>query len=302
MINAPIRLVEHRQVLDPISDTRSWQTLTNEEMRGIVWMFEPPDYKATYVIGCDPAQGVNGWDRTIPQDVKTDNSAIEVFRITKKEVKVKDDKGKEHTKVVNLDYQVAEYAAPVDYEQTAAVLNALGRLYRGNGRMGAAHAICEIYPGPGWMVQKTLISKFGYMNFYSPKYVNTVAPTSANSNVIGWTANRQSVRDLWIHGTRHLTNGGVVIRSPWLLREMKTTDPIKFQEYRSEAQSGFHDDLLRASMLCWWAAHDLSSQVRVETETTLERNKKAVNWQASDLGANRLEDAWNARFREILKS
>lgn len=295
----PYRLTESKQVLEPVSDTRGWQTLTNDEMRGLVWLFEEPKQKATYVISCDPAMGMTGWDRTIPQDSKTDNSAIEVFRIGTRKSKITDkDTGKEKEIDIPTDYQVAEFAAPVDYEATAATINALGRLYKGQGRMGVAHTIIEIYPGPGWMVQKALISKHGYMNFYQPKYIDTIMPTAKNM-AIGWTANRTSVRDLWIHGTRHLLNGNVVIRSPWLLREMKTTDPLKFQEYRSEAQSGFHDDLLRAAMLNWWAAHDVSSQVKVETQTTIEHNSKPVNWQSSDLSAASLKDEWEKRFSEL---
>jgi hypothetical protein len=148
------------------------------------------------------------------------------------------------------------------------------------------------------MVEKTLISKYGYLNFYQPKYINTVAPVAAGKG-IGWTANRQSVRDLWIMGTRHINNHNVILRSPWLLNEMKTTDPIKFQEYRSEAQSGFKDDRLRAAMLNWWAAHDISSQIKVETETTIEKNSKQTNWQSSDLSTDSLKDEWERRFEEI---
>lgn len=293
----PYRIAESKQVLDPIRDTDGWQNLTNDEARGIVWLFEPPVYNATYVVACDPAQGITGWDRTIPQDAKTDNTAIEVFRIGKREINTEDEDGKKRTIIIPTDYQVAEYAAPVDYEEAAAVINALGRLYRGSGAMGVAHTIIEVYPGPGWMVEKTLISKYGYLNFYHRKYIDSLVPQQTKG--IGWQATRQSVRDLWIHGTRHITNHNVVVRSPWLHSEMKTTDPIKFQTYTSEAQSGFHDDRLRAAMLAMWAAHDFSSQVRVRTETTTERNSKPASWQASDLSADSLWDEWNKKFKQI---
>lgn len=293
----PYRVIESKQTLSPIKRTDGWMNLTNDEALGIVWMFEQPDWKSTYVIACDPAMGITGWDRTIPQDNKTDNTAIEVFRLGKREIKTHDEEGNEKTILVPTDYQVAEYAAPVDYEQAAAVINALGRIYKGRGSMGTAHCIIEVYPGPGWMVEKTLISKYGYLNFYHRKYIDTVLPQQSKG--IGWQATRQSVRDLWIHGVRHITNGNVVVRSPWLHSEMKTTDPIKFQTYVSEAQSGFHDDRLRAAMLAFWAAHDFSSQVKVETKSTIEKGDKPKNWQASDLSADSLRDEWEKRFHEI---
>lgn len=300
-MTTPYRISESGHALLPIRSLQSWQTMTPDEARGIVWLFEEPKPNAIYVVACDPAMGQSGWDRTIPQDAKTDNTAIEVFRLGKREIRQLDEETKkERIVTIPTDYQVAEYAAPVDYEQAAAVINALGRLFRGNGRMGVAHTIIEVYPGPGWMVEKTLISKYGYLNFYQRKYIDTIIPQATKG--IGWQANKQSVRDLWIHGTRHINNRNVVIRSPWLHSEMKTTDPIKFQEYRSEAQSGFKDDRLRAAMLAIWALHDFSSQVRVETTTTVERNTRAVNWQMSDLSVNSLKDEWERRYREILES
>lgn len=278
---------------------RGWETWSPAEARGLVWLFEKPLYNATYVIGVDPAMGITGWDRTIVgDDQDKDNTAIEVFRIGTREEKIVDkETGKERIITTPCDYQVAEYAAPVDYEAAASIVNALGRLYSGKGAVGVAHTIIEVYPGPGWMVEKTLISKYGYLNFYQPKFINTIVPQTAKG--IGWQASHKSLRDLWVMGTRHLNNGGVVLRSPWLIDEMETTEPIKFMTYTSEAQSGFHDDRLRASMLCYWAAHDFSSQVRVETKTTIERNRKPVNWQASAIGVDGLKDAWEKRYREI---
>jgi hypothetical protein len=229
-----LRVEQGHHTLTTSRPPKSWETMSVAESRGIVWMFEEPKYNGTYVIGVDPAQGITGWDRTIAQDDQhMDNSAIQVFRVGKREETVIDKDGKEKTIVVPIDYQVAEYAAPVDYEQTAAVVNALGRLYSGNGRMGVAHTIIEVYPGPGWMVEKQLISKYGYLNFYQPKFINTLVPQTAKG--IGWQANQKSVRDLWIMGTRQINSRRVVLRSPWLINEMETTDPIKFMQYTSEA-------------------------------------------------------------------
>lgn len=297
----PYRIAETNQSLAPTTVSSGWETMSVYEARGIAWLFEEPKYNATYIVGVDPAFGIAGWDRTIVMDdQEKDNSAIEVFRVASREVESKDKEGKIIKKMVPTAYQVAEYAGPIDYAETAAIVNLLGRLYRGNGRMGVAHTICEVWPGNGWMVEKELISKYGYLNFYQPKFINTLEPKTATG--IGWQANTKSVRDLWIMGTRQINNHNVVVRSPWLLSEMETTDPIKFMSYTSEAASGFHDDRLRAMMLCLWAAFDFSSQIKVETTTTVERNTKAVNWQSSDLSTDSLREEWERRFREISES
>lgn len=294
----PYRIAESNQLLIPTPVREGWETMTVEESRGIVWLFEEPRHDQLYIVGCDPAFGINGWDRTVPMDDQNqDNSAIEVFRISNREVIEEDKDGKKKTKFVPTAYQVAEYTAPVDYVETAAIVNLLGRLFKGKGRMGVAHTIIEVYPGNGWMIEKELISKYGYLNFYQPKYINTLEPKTATG--IGWQANQKSVRDLWIMGTRQINSHNVIVRSPWLLNEMQTTEPIKFMSYTSEAESGFHDDRLRAMMLCLWAAFDFSSQVKVETKTTVERNSSKVNWQASDISSEKLVDQWEARFREI---
>lgn len=285
----------------PAKVPKAWDTLSPAEARGIVWLFEPPKPTETYIIACDPAQGITGWDRNIPQDdTDNDNTAISVWRIGSREETSVDAAGKSVLHIIPTDYQVAEYAGPVDFDEAAGIINALGRLYRGNGRMGVAHCIIEVYPGPGWMVEKTLISKYGYMNFYQPKYIDTAVPQTGKG--IGWTATRESVRNLWITGVRHVNTGGVVIRSPWLLDEMKTTEPIKFMSYTSEAQSGFHDDRIRASFLAYWAAHDFSSTVKVQTKTKIERGGKPASWQASAITSDKLWDAWSERFKDIANS
>lgn len=278
----------------------SWQTMTCQEARGYCWLFEPPIKNATYVVGCDPAAGITGWDKSMGQDDgHLDNSCVSVWRVGIREEILKDEEtGKERTVRIPTDYQVAEYAAPIDFDACAAVVNALGRHYNGNGSMGVAHTIIEIWPGTGWMVEKTLISKYGYLNFYQPKYVNTLLPVASGKG-IGWSSNRKTREDLWALATRHLNNRQAVIRSPWLLEEMKSTKPLNFVTGVSEAESGKHDDRLLAAMLAFWAAHDFSSVIKVETQSTVEKGAKAPNWQASDMSSDRLSDEWNKRFKEI---
>src|ERR1041385_4808833 len=51
--------------------------------RGILFIWEEPKQHAKYIMGCDPTVGITGWGRSsrIPSDRRTDNGAIEIFRV-----------------------------------------------------------------------------------------------------------------------------------------------------------------------------------------------------------------------------
>src|SRR3954471_4537033 len=106
------RIAESNQTFQSAPQIKGWETLSPADARGYVWMFEPPKHNAQYVIACDPAVGITGWDRTIPgDDHDNDNSAIEVFRVGKRETIVHDEEtGKDRIVIEPVDYQVAEYA------------------------------------------------------------------------------------------------------------------------------------------------------------------------------------------------
>lgn len=264
---------------------RALEDISRAEARGYVWLFEAPQPGQSYVVGVDPTFGLTGWhpDLTTEEDENTNNAAVSVWRI-----------GKD-----GRDYQVAEYAAPVDVYELAPVVNGLGRLYGGSNEMGQAHVILEVYPGPGWPVEQSLIHHYGYLNYYRPKIINDLSYSASKG--IGWQAGPKQVRDLSIFTKRHVTKGNVVIRSPWLLAEMQDCqlDPVKFTIFAEG--SGITDDRVRAAALAWHAAHDFNSQVEIPEKSKVEKSKDGAttNWQQSDLSSEGLKSAWQDRFDEI---
>jgi hypothetical protein len=289
MDKSPIyRIMTGGHLLTPRQDImkgRSIEDLTPSQARGYVWLFEAPQPGQVYVIGVDPTFGIAGWapELSTDQDLNTDNACVSVWRI-----------GKD-----GRDYQAAEYAAPIDVYELAPVINGLGRLYSGNNEMGQAHVILEVYPGPGWPAEQSLIHHYGYVNYYRPRYINdlTYSPTKG----IGWEAGPKQVRDLSIFTRKHTTALKPVIRSPWLISEMQDCqlDPEKFTIHAEGA--GIHDDRVRAASLAWFAAHDFNTQVQIPEASIIEKGKKAPNWQQSDISADRLKDAWQDRYEEIGK-
>jgi hypothetical protein len=258
------------------------EDLTPSQARGYVWLFESPQPGQTYVIGVDPTFGIANWtpELTTDEDLRIDNAAVSVWRI-----------GKD-----GRDYQVAEFAAPIDVYELAPVVNGLGRLYSGNNEMGQAHVILEVYPGPGWPVEQSLIHHYGYINYYRPRFVNDISYAPAKG--IGWEAGPKQVRDLAIFTRKHIGAGKVVVRSPWLLSEMQDCklDPDKFTIFAEGP--GIHDDRVRAAALAWFAAHDFNTQVQIPDSSKVVTGS-LVNWQQSDLSAERQKAAWEDRFEEL---
>lgn len=299
---SPFRVLEGNHLFDPAQMMAGWDTLSNEEARGYIWLFEPPTIRAKYVIACDPAEGITGWDRTImnEDDTDHDNSCVQVWRVGTREDTFPDLDGKIKRVLKPAYYQVAEYAGPVDYVETARIINALGRLYDGTASQGAAHCIIEVYPGPGRTVLHELVSRYGYVNLYQPRGQNELTG-QVMANQIGWSANVKTVRDLWILGKRILDTGMAIVRSPWLIEEMRTTEPLKFLGHTSEAQSGFHDDRLRTAMLAFRAIEDVHKPIIPRLTSTVEQGRVRPNWQSSDISAEDLQDAWEDRWDEIMK-
>lgn len=255
----------------------------DSDPRGVVWMYEPPETRATYVMGIDPTVGITNWDRALrtQDDFKTDNGAIEILRVGR------------HGQP---DVQVCEYAAPIDPEDLADVANALGRLYCGQDENEQCLCIIEVYPGPGLLTLRKMINQYGYTNMFIWKYLDSY--TTKPTNSLGWTASPKSVRDLWIRGSRHINRGGVRIYSEHFCAEMVDAeqDPIKMT---AKAAYGAHDDRLRALLMAIWAAHDWSAQIETESASRVEAGVPAAHWQASDMSTERMYEAWEERFSEI---
>src|SRR6266702_7431354 len=198
----------------------------DDDPRGVVWLYEPPLAQANYVISCDPSYGLAGWQRALRKedDEKTDNCAIEVIRCGV---------GKQ------MDIQVAEFAAPIDAEDAAGVVNFLGRMYAGASEEDQALAIIEVQPGPGLLTQRELINKFGYSNLFIWQHLDqmTIKPTMS----YGWYSSRQSRMMLWVRGVRSIKKRECVIHSPWLVEEMTDAVPDAFLNFTARAKWGCHD-------------------------------------------------------------
>lgn len=255
---------------------------TDRDPRGIVWMFEEPQRRATYVLGVDPTVGITGWSRLLrtQDDAKTDNAAIEVVRVGPPDV------------------QVAEYAAPVDAEELASVTNTLGRVYAGSAEDNQALALIEVYPGMGIVTQRELISRYGYTHLPPWRYEDSLAPRL--SNRFGWYSTRDSRKMLWSRGGRHLFKGHVRLYSPWLVEEMADCTPDNFLAVTGRAGSGMHDDRVVALLLALWAANEWSLTIEPQ-EAPAERSNEP-RWQASEITADGMAAAWADKFNDLMEA
>jgi len=257
--------------------------VSDRDFRGIIWINEPPIRHATYFMGIDPSKGITGWSRELRtrDDLRVDNSAIEIIR-----------KGKPD----EPDVQVCEYAGPIDPYDLAEIANALGRLYGGSDEDGQCLCIPEVWPGPGLPTLREMINRFGYTNIYVWRYVDSLRPKLTTN--LGWVSSEKSVRDLWIRGTRHIIQERVSIFSLPLIEEMTDCeeDPVKMM---GKAIYGKHDDRVRAFLLAIWAAHDWSLEVDTIPTSDLSL-KPQVNWQASDVTIERMNEEWNDQFGALI--
>ena len=256
----------------------------DHDPRGIIYLYEPPSTRHEYVIAVDPTTGLPGWHRALRtrDDVKTDNAAIEVLRCG------------------NPCVQVAEYAAPIDPEELATYVNALGRIYSGSNEDGMAHCIIEVHPGLGLLTQRQLISHYGYTNMFVWRYEDSLLPKA--STKLGWYSTRDSRKMLWIRGSRHIQQGRAKVHSQHLVEEMADCTPDNFLAATGRATGyGVHDDRVVAFLLGLWAANEWSMSLEpVEPQGVEDGNAKKADFQATDISADDIPDRWNERFEELL--
>lgn len=264
------------EVIDLEGGLNNW----DDDPRGLIWIWDKPRPGARYVISCDPSYGKSGWHRAIrvDKDREIDNCAIEVFRMGSPQV------------------QVAEFAAPIDAEEAAPIVNALGRMYGGSGDDGQALAIIEVHPGPGLMTQRDLINKFNYTNLFVWQHLDkfTVQPTQS----YGWYSSRQSRQMLWIRGAKHITDQKVIINSPGLVDEMTACQKDNFLAFTARAAYGYHDDRMVATLINLWAAN-VWDEESAPDEAASPEVMNAPNWQATDISAEEMEQVWNERFAAL---
>jgi hypothetical protein len=258
--------------------------------RGIVWLYEAPNPRARYTMGIDAAQGRTGWNRwnRIGDDTDTDNGAIEVIRIGQ---------GEPGSSNFRPDYQVAEYAAPIDPYDLAKVANALGRMYGGNNEDGQAYCITEVYPGPGGPTQRTLLETYGYNNLYRWSYLDTGMPSERSKFDYGWYSTKQSMQHLWTRGLRLIHRKQLVFKSEYLVEEFADCE-MDLVRLRGAAARG-HDDRVTACLLALWAGHNWT--FNTEPAVSHVSQGPVVEWQATDVSSERMVDLWNERWDELTR-
>lgn len=261
--------------------------VSDGDARGLLHVWEEPRPNATYIVACDPSYGIAGWDRRLrtENDEKTDNCAIQVLRC-----------GRARGQRVGRDVQVAEFAAPIDAEDAAAIVNFLGRMYAGADEDGQAQAIVEVQPGPGLLTQRALQNEFAYTNLFTWKHLDRMELKPTLS--FGWYSSRQSRQALWIRGTRHINQHKIVLNSPWLVEEMTDCVLDNFLSFTARAQWGCHDDRIVALLMAIWAANEWSFENAPEESLAIER-PDAIDYQRSDCDYDSIAADWNERFSQL---
>lgn len=256
--------------------------------RGLIFLFEPPNPRARYVLGVDAAQGRTGWNRwnRIGDDTDTDNGAIVVIRLGT---------GEPGSPNFKPDYQVAEYAAPIDPYDLAKVANALGRMYGGNNEDGQAHCIVEVWPGPGGPTQRTMMETYGYSNFYRWQFLDTGMTSERSKFDFGWYSTKQSMQHLWTRGLRLIHRKQLVFKSEHLVEEFADCE-MDLVRLRGAAARG-HDDRATACLLALWAGHNWT--FNIEPVVSRVDQGPVVEYQATDVSSERMVDLWNERWDEI---
>ena|ERR1035438_3592443 len=256
---------------------------SDDDPRGIVHIWEPPRENSAYVVSCDPSYGLAGWQRELrtEDDEKTDNCAIEVIRCGGGRAP---------------DVQVAEYAAPIDAEDAAGVVNFLGRMYGGKSEDEQALAIIEVQPGPGLLTQRELINHFGYSNLFVWQHLDQMVMKPTVS--YGWFSSRQSRQALWIRGTRHINQKKIILNSPYLIEEMTDCVLDNFLSFTARAQWGAHDDRIVALLMSIWAANEWNFENAPE-EAAQAQDLKLPDYQRSDVSYEDIEHDFNERLARL---
>jgi hypothetical protein len=242
--------------------------------RGFLCIWEPPSKSSLYSMGIDVSVGLSGWNRfsRVKQDRKTDNGAIEVIRCGIN--------GKP-------DYQVAEYAGPVDPFELGDIANLMGRMYAGT-EDDQCKCIIEVHPGPGFGTLQRMLEA-GYTNHFRWEYYADSPASQTRTLAFGWHASARTNRDLWVKASRHLNLRNVIIRSPWLTEEYADCrmDPAKGMA----ENPGGHDDRVRAMNLAIWQANGWSMNIE-RTQEVVQSGAPKVDWQCSDLTPDEIMAQW----------
>lgn len=253
----------------------------DSDPRGIFWMWEPPRRECTYVLGIDVTGGKTNWNRydRTKEDVKIDNGAIEVIRMGK---------------MGSADFQVAEYAAPVDPFELGDIANMIGRLYSGT-EDDQAKCIIEVHPGPGFGTLQRML-EHGYTNHFRWEYYADSPASQTRGLSFGWHASNRTNRDLWVKASRHINLKNAIVRSPFLAEE--------YADCRMNVDKGWaenpggHDDRVRAFNLAVWCANGWSMNIE-RTQETIRTTPNTVDWQCTDMALDEIHGKWADLFDRL---
>lgn len=172
---------------------------------GPLRIYEPPKAGAQYVIGADASEGVSHGD----------NSGVQVLRLP------------------DLA-QVAVYQEPLEPDDLAYLLDALGRTYN------MARIAVETN-GPGYATNLTLSKVLHYPMLYRRESFDTLTKTYQEK--VGWHSNRQS-KTILITDLRGSFRDDLII-----FRDLETLEELMHYveiDGKLQAASGYHDDLVIA--------------------------------------------------------
>lgn len=192
--------------------------------RLVIW--DPPEMKASYVLGVDVAEGVG-----------KDRSVIQVLR--RGDLKRPDEQVAEF---------VTDYHDPLDL---SPIINAIGRFYRDDD--GDEALVIVEANGLGDGVILDLNTRLEYGNLFRWKVYDKL--TNLETNRLGWWTNRTTRPKLIARGLHALVKKDLIMHSEELFKEWKWFQRDHFMA-KAAAISGRHDDRVMALLMAHWAAHD----------------------------------------------
>jgi len=269
----------------------------HKDARGIVWLFEQPDARYTYVESSDPANGIPKWTRLARthDDINKDNATAQVWRkllssgpcekcgslgwlpTEQKGVQLEclacDGRGR----IGGRGVQVADYAAPLDPEDLALILYVLGRIYRGASDLDECELIINRI-GVGMLTIRTLQNKFSYTNLWQTEAVQD-GLTIKTLAQIGFNEHPSTVPILHSRGRLLIVRRDMEPRSKFLIKELsdavvkivgapsETSQALRsYERFFVPPGGGRHDDRMVTTFLAGWVlfpvrdGDDLSEQ------------------------------------------
>lgn len=307
------------------------------DVRGIVFLFEQPDERYFYALGCDPTGGIPGWSRSAKQhnDVNTDNGAIEIFRrgrpaepcdacagrgwlpTTSQGITVECQKCDGRGKLGGRAVQVAEFAAPIDAEDLALYVYVLGRVFRGNSDFEECLAVVE-NNNTGILTIRKLQAQYEYTNLYQSDTSLGSTQTPKHTSAIGFFSGPTTVPLLHARSRSIVMRRDVEVRSQHLIKEysdaiVKITGAgssadeqargiVVRERFIVPAGGGRHDDRMIASFLAYLGLFDITESGERSGEGGYDAPARRLipDLAARDVTAEEQQRQWNELVAEYL--